>query len=323
MSINYHSKRRLKNFQVRKVREALPEYYTSEFPNLVTFLEKYYDFLDSDNGTHAFGDDIRQLFSKKDTQEMPSDLLNNLVSEIAGGLETGENFTSTRYALTRLAELARSKGTKFSFQEFFRLFFQQVADVEYGKRSIFNIGDSSSTIGVESLKFIQDNELFQTFGLLVKTGIDTSKWSELYKKFIHPAGFYFKGEVVSDTVGALSATAPLSLVDSSPGPTLLSQATMAFSIPFVQSTVLIDSGGGNVRSNLNELVSDYQNFTLDQLDTTYHAIKQIITPNSFTFDDSSIRDSDLTGVNATPDFSMTIETMDNEIFTRKITDSSF
>ena len=320
MSINYHSKRRLKNFQVRKVREALPEYYTSEFPTLVTFLEKYYDFLDSDNGSHAFGDDIRQLFSKKDAREMPSDLLNNLVSELAGGLETGENFTSTRYALTRLAELARNKGTKFSFQEFFRLFFQQVADVEYGKQSIFNIGDSASQIGVESLKFIQDNELFQTFGLLVKTGIDTSKWSELYKKFIHPAGFYFKGQVVSDTVGSLNITAPLSLVDSSPGPTIVSEATAAFSLPFVQSTVLIDSGGGNVRSNLNELVSDYQNFTLSQLDTTYHTLKQVITPNSFTFDDSSIRDSD---ENASPDFSITLETMDNEIFTRIVTDSSF
>ena len=320
MSINYHSKRRLKNFQVRKVREALPEYYTSEFPTLVTFLEKYYDFLDSDNGSHAFGDDIRQLFSKKDAREMPSDLLNNLVSELAGGLETGENFTSTRYALTRLAELARNKGTKFSFQEFFRLFFQQVADVEYGKQSIFNIGDSASQIGVESLKFIQDNELFQTFGLLVKTGIDTSKWSELYKKFVHPAGFYFKGQVVSDTVGSLNITAPLSLVDSSPGPTIVSEASATFSLPFVQSTVLIDSGGGNVRSNLNELVSDYQNFTLSQLDTTYHTLKQVITPNSFTFDDSSIRDSD---ENASPDFSITLETMDNEIFTRRVTDSAF
>src|SRR6056300_1447840 len=106
MSINHRSKRRLKNFQVRKVREALPEYYTSEYPTLVTFLEKYYDFLDSDNGTHSFGDDVRQLFSKKDAREMPSDLINNVVSEIAGGLKTGENFTSARYAITRLAELA-------------------------------------------------------------------------------------------------------------------------------------------------------------------------------------------------------------------------
>ena len=320
MSINYHSKRRLKNFQVRKVREALPEYYTSEFPTLVTFLEKYYDFLDSDNGTHAFGDDVRQLFSKKDIREMPSDLINNFISEIAGGLETGENFTSARYALTRLAELARSKGTKFGFQEFFRLFFQQVADVEYGKQSVFNIGDSASQIGVESLKFIQDNELFQTFGLLVKTGIDTSKWTELYKKFIHPAGFYFKGQVVSDTAGSFNITTPLSIEDSSPGPTLVSEASAAFSLPFVQSTVLIDSGGGNVRTNLNELVSDYQNFTLSQLDTTYHTIRQVITPNSFTFDDSSIRDSD---ENASPDFSITLETMDNEIFTRRVTDSAF
>ena len=320
MSINFHSKRRLKNFQVRKVREALPEYYTSEFPTLVTFLEKYYDFLDSDNGTHAFGDDVRQLFAKKDAREMQTDLINNLVSELAGGLETGENFTDPRYAITRLAELARNKGTKLGFQEFFRLFFQQVADVEFGKESIFNIGDSASTIGVESLKFLQNNELFQTFGLLVKTGIDTTKWQELYKKFVHPAGFFFAGQVVSDTVGSFSITAPLSVEDSSPGPTIVSQATLPFSLPFVQSTVLIDSGGGNVRSNLNELVSEYQNITLSQLDTTYHTLKQVITPNSFTFDDSSIRDSD---ENASPDFSLILETMDNEIFTRRVTDSSF
>lgn len=320
MSINFHSKRRLKNFQVRKVREALPEYYTSEFPTLVTFLEKYYDFLDSDNGTHAFGDDVRQLFAKKDAREMQTDLINNLISELAGGLETGENFTDPRYAITRLAELARNKGTKLGFQEFFRLFFQQVADVEFGKESIFNIGDSASTIGVESLKFLQNNELFQTFGLLVKTGIDTTKWQELYKKFVHPAGFFFAGQVVSDTVGSFSLTAPLSVEDSSPGPTIVSQATLPFSLPFVQSTVLIDSGGGNVRSNLNELVSEYQNITLSQLDTTYHTLKQVITPNSFTFDDSSIRDSD---ENASPDFSLILETMDNEIFTRRVTDSSF
>ena len=79
----------------------------------------------------------------------------------------------------------------------------------------------------------------------------------------------------------------------------------------------------SINNNTTGEIREAVNNTLDQLDTTYHAIKQIITPNSFTFDDSSIRDSDLTGVNATPDFSMTIETMDNEIFTRKITDSSF
>jgi hypothetical protein len=83
---------------------------------------------------------------------------------------------------------------------------------------------------------------------------------------------------------------------------------------------VFDSGGGNVRSNLNELVSEYQDITLSQLNTTYHTLRQVVTPNSFTFDDSSIRDSD---ENATPDFSIVLETMDNEIFARRVSDSSF
>ena len=72
--------------------------------------------------------------------------------------------------------------------------------------------------------------------------------------------------------------------------------------------------------DINKLVSDYQNLSLDYLDNTYHTLRQVLTPNSFTFDDSGGRDSDET---ATPDFSNTLETMDNEIFTRYGSDSSF
>ena len=321
MSIDYKSKRRFKSFQNRKVREALPEFYTSEFPTLVTFLEKYYNFIDSADGTHAFGSNAQQFFTKKDIKEMPANLLNNLVSELGGGLKTGENFTDRRYALTRLADLARLKGSRFSLEEFFRLFFQQRAEVEYGKESMFLIGDSASQIGIDSIKFIQNNELFQTFGLLVKTEISVDTWSELYKKFVHPSGFFFAGQVVSDTEAITSPIGEISVPDSAADPVIISEAILSVTLPFVQSTVLIDSEGSNVRqSNLNELVSDYQNFSLSDLDTTYHTVKQIITPNSFTFDDSSIRDSD---ENATPDFSLTLETMDNEIFTRRVTDSSF
>lgn len=320
MSIDYHSQRRFKNFNVRKVREALPEFYTSEFPTLVTFLEKYYDFLDSASGTHAFGDDTRRIFATKDIRETPADRLDNYVTELSGGLKSGDIFSDTRYALTRLAELTKLKGSRFVMEEFFRMFFQQRAEVEYGKESMFIVGDSASQIGVESLKYIQNDELYQTFGLLIKTGISVNNWSELYKKYVHPAGFYFAGQVVSDAEAVNPVLAPLSIADSE-DPVVIGEATISPTGSFTQLTSLIDSDGFEVRqSDLNELVENYSNIPLSQLDLTYHDVKQIITPNSFTFDDSSSRGTSIT---ATPDFSLNVETMDNDIFTRQITDSSF
>ena len=320
MSIEYHSQRRFKNFNVRKVREALPEFYTSEFPTLVTFLEKYYDFLDSADGTHAFGDDTRRIFATKDIRETPTDRLDNYVTELSGGLKSGDIFSDTRYALTRLAELTKLKGSRFVMEEFFRLFYQQRAEVVYGKESMFIVGDSASQIGVESLRYIQNDELYQTFGLLIKTGISVNNWSELYKKYVHPAGFYFAGQVVSDAEAVNPVLAPLSIADSA-DPVIIGEATISSIGSFTQLTSLIDSDGFEVRqSDLNELVQNYSNIPLSQLDLTYHNVKQIITPNSFTFDDSSSRG---TSVTATPDFSLNVETMDNDIFTRQITDSSF
>ena len=96
MAINFQTKRRSKNYQVRKVREALPEIFTSDFPKLVTFLEEYYNFLVFADGAHAFGDSGKQLFAKKDIHEMLSNLLDNLVNEFAGGLQTGDNCTGNR-----------------------------------------------------------------------------------------------------------------------------------------------------------------------------------------------------------------------------------
>ena len=50
-NIQYHYNRRPRNFLHRKVRDALPEFFTQDYPKLVTFLEKYYDYLDSDGAS--------------------------------------------------------------------------------------------------------------------------------------------------------------------------------------------------------------------------------------------------------------------------------
>ncbi len=325
MTVNYHFRRRNKDFKVRKVRESLPEYFTESYPKLVSFLEEYYNFLDSD-GQHGFSENIKKSFTFKDIHETESTNLNNYVSMVGAGLKTGEGFTDSRYALTRLAELLRSKGSKFSIQEFFRLFFQTEAEVEYPKEQIFRVfsPDSDvplSLIGTESLKVIQNNELFQIFSLLIKVGLDTSRWTELYKKFIHPAGFFFQGQVTLTEEADMGIGAmPLSIPDSAVGPSVISEAALGLNVPFTQFTVLIDSAGREVRSDLSQLISTYQTLSATDINKFYSSVAQIITPNSFTFDDSNIRDSAL---NATPDFSLSTETMDNEMFTRYTSDSSF
>ena len=315
MAINYHHNRRPKNFLNRKVREALPEYFVEEYPKLVTFLETYYEDLDSDSQT-SFGNEVRQLFSLRDIGETTQ--LNSLISEIASGLPNGDNFTDPRISARRIAELQRNKGTKFAIQEFFRMFFQEAIEVEFPKKDLFIVGNSK--LGPESLKKIKNGQLFQIFSILIKTGLSTNTWSELYKKFIHPAGFFFGAQITSDTeanagIGAM----PIVVLDSSVGPSITSEASMTAVAPFAQLTALIDSdqnGTDDFRVGLDQLVSVYQTLTPTQIDTFYSNISELIGPNSFKFDD----DSD---GSARPDFSLSTETMDNEIFGNYLIDSTF
>ena len=319
MAINYHHNRRPKNFLNRKVREALPEYFVDEYPKLVTFLEKYYEDLDSDSQT-SFGNEVRQLYSLRDIGETTQ--LNSLISEIASGLPNGDNFTDPRISARRIAELQRNKGTKFAIQEFFRMFFQEAIDVEFPKKDLFVVGESK--LGPESLKRIQNGQLYQIFSILIKTSLSTNAWSELYKKFIHPAGFFFGAQITSDTeanagIGAM----PIVVLDSSVGPSITSEASLAAIAPFAQLTALIDSdqnGTDDFRVGLDQLVSVYQTLTPTQIDTFYSNISELIGPNSFKFDDSDIGDSAGT---ARPDFSLSTETMDNEIFGNYLIDSTF
>ena len=324
-NIQYHYNRRPRNFLHRKVRDALPEFFTQDYPKLVTFLEKYYDYLDSD-GASSFDYKLRKIYQTRDTQETTSDLLRLLIEEIAGS-NTGGNFVDPSFYAQRIHELHRTKGSRFSIEEFFRAFFQQNVEVEYPKRDIFTIGyDSSgplSRIGAESNKFIRNNELYQVFSILIKSALSQSTWLELYKKFVHPAGFYVAGSVVTDVEAIGSLSAPLSIQTDSADRVLTGTADGFAISPFTQMTALIDSSDGiTFRVGLDQKISVYQSLSAAQLQGFYTNVAEIITPNSFTFDDSGLGDGlgglgDSAGA-ARPDFSLDLETMDNAQF-----DSSF
>jgi hypothetical protein len=316
--IKYYQNRRPRNFLHRKVRDVLPEFFTQDYPNLVTFLEKYYDYLDSDDAS-SFGNQLKQIYQTRDTQETPENLLSNLISEIAAG-NTGDKFIDPNFYAQRIHELHRTKGSRFSIEEFFRAFFHENVEIEYPKNNIFTVGHDSagplSRIGAESNKFIQNNALYQVFSILVKSPLAQSTWLELYKKFVHPAGFYIAGSVQTDVEAIGTLIAPIS--DSAPVNPVIASSVLSTPIAsFTQLTALIDSGqdGTNeYRVNIDQLVSTYQSLTATQISSFYSSVEELLTPNSFTFDDS---------FGVSPDFSLDLETMDNEIFGNYIIDSTF
>ena len=306
--------RRNVDFRNRIVKEALPEYHTTEYDKLVSLLQHYYDFMDSDE-THGFDTEIHQLNTIRDIGETPEEYLNLLISELSNGLPNGDKFTDARKSARNFGDLYRYKGSRSVVEGFFRAFFQQEVEVEYPKKNMFIVGESK--IGADSLRYIQDYKRYQILSILLKVALSTNQYQALYKKFAHPAGFYFEGEVLLEGEGTLGATVQTtSIADSSVDGTFVSEASITPST-FIETTGLLDSDGDatpDYRVALNKLISTYQNFTVAQLDGVYSSIAEVTDPNSFTFDDSAT---------VSPDFSHTTETYDNNMFTRYTSDSTF
>lgn len=289
--------RRALNLSENVVREILPEHFTEDYPDLITFLEKYYDFLDS-SGEHSFKREIDNIIAARDISQTDDDYLDELVKEIGDGLQSASFFTNPRLMTKLLSNFYRTKGTLVGAEGFFRGFFNEEVVIEYPKSQILTINDAdnnylSHTIGWESQKFIQNNKRYQIFSILVKSGLSVNEWSALYKRLVHPAGFYLEGEVALETTGFFFDSA-FTGVDSDEirgtvtvGPSYVSLASTEPVAPFTQLTALYDSNGVNVRSNLNQTIDIYQNLNATELDGFYENIAEIVSPNSFTFDNQT------------------------------------
>ena len=186
------------SFHAPIVKGVLPEFYQTEYPRLVEFLEKYYEYQE-EQGLATFSEQIYDLFNARDISHVNLINLDTLISEISDGL-TRESFHPQQDArlMTRLlADFYRSKGTVLSVNEFFKAFFDEDVEVVYPKNNIFILNDrpGNSLIGPASLKYIQDDKKYQIFSILLKTGMSLNDYESFYKKMVHPAGWYLSAEV--------------------------------------------------------------------------------------------------------------------------------
>ena len=281
-------RRELGNFTTHTVDQVLPSFFQEEYPKLVSLLKHYYDFEHTDDSPAQM---IHDLFLNRDITQTDLELLSFIETELLLGQSFFEGFSDKRAAAKYSNQLYRAKGTKYSIQQFFRIFFGVDPDVVYTKENVFKVGEEKSTIGLENQKYLTNDKLYQTFALLVKTDISSTEWREPYKLFAHPAGMYIGSEVqiVSAVEDALSA--PLVVIE--PPPPLAVHSTASFGdfgntdMTALVDDELIDSAG--VLSRIRPELISLDTLSLEQIETInnqYSSLREAQIAGSPTFDDS-------------------------------------
>ena len=327
------------------VKDVLPDYYKADNPKLISFLETYYNTLDSD---HSFSTAGKQVYSQRQkeadsagtgqvTYGWDSDRnfgyqLANIptlrditqtdtenLSFIEDELLLGQSYTAAGGAIDKRvgSELSnnfyRSKGTKFGIERFFRLFFGETPEIIYGKNLVMKVGDD---IGPQSGLYITDDTIYQFWGILIKLGISSADWMDMYKLFAHPGGMYVGASVLIESKNAEISfnNMPLSIA----GDNFATFESRAFLAPhaMLSASGIIgttskpydsegSTPGGRYRIDLDKSRFDYFSTiggtdsdtnslgTLGYLDQTFENLVNVVRVNSQTMDMDS--DGRLTG----------------------------
>ena len=312
--------RRELNLRHYKVEEVLPDHIVENYPKLVQLLETYFHFEDQSSSPT---DLLNELFTLRDITQTDIDLLSYLEDELLLGQSYFEGFQDKREAAKYSNTLYRSKGTKYSIQQFFRTFFGIDPDVVYTKKQIFTLNESQ--VGPSSQKFITDDKLYQTYAIQIRSELPISEWREIYKLFVHPAGMYLGSQVQLQGIVDLDIEIqpPPGLLDIPPQE-VEGIATMGQPKGFAQHTALFDVpmehlGGDTVKyrtsmGNQNTYpsggndVGDVADVSIDQLHGLQSNILEFLEPNSPTFDEHDDDSGSAMGLSS-------LETMDQDQFT--------
>jgi len=305
----------------REVDKVVPEHFKTDYPKLVSFLEQYYHFEDSDGSPSRL---VNDLFYTRDINQVDESLLSYIEDELLLGQSYFEGFTDKRTAAKFSNNLYRAKGTKFSIEQFFRMFFEVDIDLEYTKEQVFKIGEAESEIGAESQKFITNAELFQQFALRITSELPFKKWQRPYKLFVHPAGMFIGSAVRLEGIVDNPLSAPISLVDSDLGQIDVVGAT-AFGFDevtqFLPEITGIARDSGDSDGIFKRVIIDdsfftsLQNTSLEDIQKQYSTLRAAELRTSPTFDADSNGAGTATSnfeIDFSNDFSS--ETMDQERF---------
>lgn len=301
------------------VAEVLPAHFAEQYPNLILFLKKYYEHVDAVGTPES---SMHKVFNLHDISSIEPQFLSFLEQQFLLGRTNFSEISDKRSALKINSSLYKAKGSKFSLEQFFRMFFGVDAQVEYTKKNVFIVGESE--IGSESLRYITNNELYQTYAILIRTSIGLSSWKESYKLFVHPAGMYLGAQLSIETTNVLARVAMPDVVP------LVQNIAVTGIGSMIGSTFTADITGivalnddSDYRIGLVNTIRLYQDvelpslsntsdepITLAGIDAQYNNIAELMTATSPGMDNALALDEEGNVVAGTIGMSNTHETMD-------------
>lgn len=160
------------NHERERVTELVPQYIRPTTDNLILFLKEYYDYLNSDS--QSVSTRLKRLVVENNIDETSAKYLDAIQNEIARSVPNSDYMDRTTL-YKRIVHFYRSKGTKESVYTFFRIFFNDVTDLE------IIYGDTPWTYKIRSTQF-------------------TTEWKDRYKKLVHPAGLKFSAALLFDAI---------------------------------------------------------------------------------------------------------------------------
>lgn len=149
---------------------------------------------------------MNRIEESMDIDQADSVFLNLIQKEIASSIPRSLSVDKTTLYKS-IIDFYKVRGSSDSIQTFFRLLFNDEVTVTrpYDNTLIPSGGDWNTSTGqfVSSKGFISqkanklhDNDRFQKYSYLIKTGKNLTDWEHVFNRLVHPAGFKFFGEIL-------------------------------------------------------------------------------------------------------------------------------
>lgn len=141
-----------------KIAQQFPAIYRENGKELVDMVEQYYRFVESEENMGVYN--TRQMFNYRDVGTTLSSMLIFFQKKYMADLPAINDDKTLRFVLRNVMDLYRRKGTEAGIKLFFRMFYEEDAEIYYPAKQMFKSSDSGWKTGTYLQLFRNNNEFY-------------------------------------------------------------------------------------------------------------------------------------------------------------------